>query len=339
MDPPTRSNGKGPSLLILGGTGFVGPPIVRRAIESGFEVTLFNRGRTNSDLFSDLELLVGDRDGELDSLENEVDSGRQWEAVLDLSGYEAAHVAATARLLARAAAQYVFISSVAAYASFSRPNDESSPLHGRGGAYGPQKARAERDAEAAMPGRVTILRPTYIAGPGDNTDRFTYWPVRVARGGDVLVPGPKERPIQFIDVRDVAAFAVQCVAQRLMGSFNLVTPAGSYTMGQLIADSEVVTGVDVNDVWVSPEFAQSKVSRENDLPIWTSPLGEMASFPLISGARAAEHGLVTRAPVDTIKDTLDWWWSLPEERRGTPRAGFPPERESELLAEWRRLNA
>jgi 2'-hydroxyisoflavone reductase len=334
---PSGSGGK-PSLLILGGTGFVGPPIVRRAIESGFEVTLFNRGRTNSDLFGDLELLVGDRDGELDSIEREVDAGRTWDAVLDLSGYEAAHVKAAARLLAAAASQYVFVSSIAAYASFREPNEETSPLHSRGGAYGPQKALAEREAEAALPGRVTILRPTYIAGPGDNTDRFTYWPVRVARGGEVFVPGPEDRPIQFVDVRDVAELAVRCVAERLIGPFNVVIPAGSYTMGQFIADCETATAAGASPVWASPEFAESVVMRDNDLPIWTSPLGEQAAFPLVSGERAAANGFVTRPPSETIADTLEWWRSLPEDRR-ILRAGLSEAREAEVLAEWRRRNA
>lgn len=324
-------------LLILGGTGFVGPPIVTRVLDAGFAVTLFNRGRTNADLFPDLELLVGDRDGDLDSIAAAVAAGRKWDAVVDLSGFEAAQVAATARLLAPATEQYVFVSTVAAYASFVEPNDEASPVHtSRSGDYGPQKAWAEREAEAAMPGRVTVLRPTYIAGPGDNTDRFTYWPVRTARGGEALVPGPADRPIQFVDVRDVAAFTARSIEQRLVGAYNLVIPAASYTMGGLIADCESATGVDVAEVWVSPEFAERHIRGDGALPIWESPLGDRRSFPLISGARAAATGWATRAPLDTVRDTLQWWQSLGEGRRSNLRAGLEAAREQELLAEWRR---
>jgi 2'-hydroxyisoflavone reductase len=276
----------------------------------------------------------------LDSIEKEVDAGRTWDAIIDLSGYEASQVRATARLLAPAAIQYLFVSSVAAYASFLAPNDETSELHtSRGGAYGPQKARAEREAEAAMPGRVTVLRPTFIAGPGDNTDRFTYWPVRFAQGGEVLVPGPKTRPIQFIDVRDVANFAIHCVAQQLMGAFNAVIPAGSYTMEQLVTDCKAVSGMDATDVWVSPEFAEMHMSRENDFPIWTSQTGELSSFPLVSGVRGVASGLVTRPPRETIADTLEWWRALPDARRAALRAGLPPDREMELIVAWRRQNA
>jgi 2'-hydroxyisoflavone reductase len=325
------------SVLVLGGTGFVGPPIVRRALDAGFAVTLFNRGRTNAELFPDLELLIGDRDGDLDSLADAVAAKRKWDAVIDLSGYGADHVAATARLLAPAAEQYVFVSSVAVYASFAEPNDEMSPVHtSRSGDYGPQKAWAEREAEAAMPGRVTALRPTYIAGPGDNTDRFTYWPARAARGGEMLVPGPQDRPVQFVDVRDVALLALQAVERRLVGAYNAVIPAGDYTMAGLLGDCEAAARADVVPVWVSPEFAERRIGGENELPIWESPLGRRRSFPLISGARAAAAGWTTRAPLETVRDTLQWWQALPQPRRLGSRAGLTAEREQALLAEWRR---
>lgn len=335
---PSRRGGESRSLLILGGTGFVGPPIVRRALERGYDVTLFNRGRTNANLFPDLELLVGDRDGDLDSILDAIRGGRGWDAALDLSGYVARHVADSARLLARAVDQYVFVSSVAVYSSFAEPNDEDSPVIGaRGGDYGSEKAQAERELLAAIPDRVSILRPTYIAGPGDNTDRFTYWPVRVARGGEMLVPGPPDRPIQFIDVRDVAAFTIACIEERTFGTFNTAIPARSYAMADLIDDSLAASGSGSTPVWVSPEFVRShSIDSDNRLPIWESPLGDRRAFPLISAERAASAGLRTRAPLDTVRDTLDWWSSLGANRRSVMRAGLSPAMESELLAEWRR---
>ena len=337
----SESGGRRRSVLILGGTGFVGPHVVNRAVDRGFEVTLFNRGRTNSSLFPNLELLIGDRARNLNAIQNEVLSGRTWDAVIDLSGYAADHVADTANILSVATAQYVFISSVAAYASFDEPNTETSALHtSTGEGYGPQKAEAERRAAEVMPGRVTLLRPTFIAGPGDSTDRFTYWPIRVARGGEMLVPGPMDRPIQFIDVRDVASFTLRCVENGLMGAFNTAIAARSYTMAQLLADCESATGRNAAPVWVSPEFVEDKrIDNEDQLPIWESPLGPRRAFPLISGQKSFEHGMITRPPAETIRDTMAWWEDLPEQRRRTMRAGLPAARENELLSEWRSVNA
>jgi len=337
----SENGGRRRSVLILGGTGFVGPHVVNRAVDRGFEVTLFNRGRTNSSLFPDLELLIGDRARNLNAIQNEILSGRTWDAVIDLSGYEADHVANTAGILNVATAQYVFISSVAAYASFREPNTETSALHtSTTVGYGPQKAEAERRAAEAMPGRVTLLRPTFIAGPGDSTDRLTYWPARVARGGEMLVPGPMDRPIQFIDVRDVADFTLHCVENSLMGAFNAVIAARSYSMAQLLADCESATEQDAAPVWVSPEFVEDKgIDDEDQLPIWESPLGPRRAFPLISGQKSFEHGMVTRPPAETIRGTMAWWEELPEQRRRSMRAGLQAAREEELLSEWRRLNA
>ena len=333
--PGELPSGRAPSVLILGGTGFVGPHVVRTAVARGFEVTLFNRGRTAPELFDDLELLVGDRRGSLDAIQSQILQNRRWDAVIDLSGFRASDVAATARMLSVASSHYVFISSVLAYESYLEPNDEDSPLHtSSSDDYGPQKAEAERRAEAEMPGRVAILRPTFIGGPGDTTDRLTYWPVRVSRGGELLVPGPPESPVKFIDVRDVADFTIRCVEDGLVGAYNTL-PEDPYPMARLIADCESVTGQAVTTTWVSPEFVRDNRIDANDrLPIWESPLGEYRAVPLTSGRRAAQDGLVTRPPIETLRDTFAWWESLPDGRRNPMRAGLSADREAELLRQW-----
>ena len=332
-----RSNANLRSILILGGTGFVGPYVVRRALERGYEVTLFNRGRSNVDLFPELELLIGDRNGQLGAIEDQIRNGRYWGAVIDLSGYDAGNVRDSAQLLKSATDQYVFISSVAAYESFELANDETSPTHrSNSDEYGPQKARAEREIRAAMPDRSTNIRPTFIAGPGDDTDRFTYWPTRASLGGAMLVPGPPDRPIQFIDVRDVANFTIHCVEAALVGNYNAVIPAGAYTMGDLIEDCRAASGAAVDPVWVSPGFIREQgLEADERMPIWTSPISSRASFPLVSGELAVANGLMTREPIATVRDTLNWWRELPSRNPPGTRAGLSLEVERRLLAEWR----
>jgi 2'-hydroxyisoflavone reductase len=194
-------------ILVLGGTGFIGPHMVRRALERGHTVTLFNRGKTNEDLFPDLETLIGDRDGKLQALE-----GKRWDAVIDTSGYVPRHVRDSANLLKNGSRQYLFISSVSAYAKFDKPNITEDDPGGTiadttvekitGETYGPLKVLAEKAVQQAFPNGATIVRPGYIVGPGDSTDRWTYWPVRVAAGGEMIAPGEPSYPIEIIDARD-----------------------------------------------------------------------------------------------------------------------------------------
>lgn len=326
-------------ILILGGTGFIGPHMVREALRRGHELTLFNRGRSNSDLFPDLELLIGDRDGRLDALE-----GGEWDAVIDNSGYVPRHVEDSARLLAGRASRYLFISSVSVYASFAAPNDEESPLatmpdetveEVTGETYGPMKALCEqRAAEAFGADRLTVVRPTYICGPGDHTDRYTYWPVRTARGGDMLWPGTPEDPIQIIDVRDLAAFVIDCLERDVTGTYNAVSPAGAITMGGLLADCLAVTGADTRPVWVPAGFLADQ-DLVGELPIWSPPEGEGGRLAATSGERAAARGLRIRPPRETARDTLAWWRGLPAERTERLRAGPKPERETAVLDSWR----
>ena len=333
--------GKPFRLLILGGTGFIGPHMVRDALGRGFEVELFNRGRTNDDLFPELKTYIGDRDGKLGELE-----GGEWDAVIDNSGYVPRHVADSARLLADAASQYVFVSSISAYASFDIANDEFSPLatladetveQVTNETYGGMKALCEkRAAEEFGADRVTIIRPTYICGPGDPTDRYTYWPVRSARGGEMLWPGDPADPIQIIDARDLAAFVIDCVERRITGPYNTTTPAGAFTMGELLEDCQAVTDAEFTPTWVSESFMGDKGLLETgEIPIWSPTEGPYGKAALVSGERAHAAGLKHRPTADTARDTLRWWHSLPDERTAKLRAGLTPEREAALLAEWR----
>ncbi len=330
--------------LVLGGTGFIGPHMVREALRRGHDVTLFNRGKTNNAIFPDLESLIGDRDNGLDALK-----GGKWDAVVDNSGYVPRHVADSARLLSSSISHYLFISSISAYASLAEANDEDSPLatmpdetveEVTGETYGPMKALCEQMAAAEIgDDRLTILRPTYICGPGDHTDRFSYWPVRTMKGGEMLWPGAPGDKTQIIDVRDLANFVVDTIEQRITGTYNTVTPAGSYSMGDLLADSTAVTGTEVNPTWVSAGFIEAqKLSERNALPIWAPPSGEYAGVALVSGERAAAKGLRNRPVRETARDLISWWKTLPEDRTENIRAGLSAEREAEMLALWHEQN-
>ena len=339
-----KSGGGAAKILVLGGTGFIGPHMVREALRRGHEITLFNRGKTNNTLFPDVELLKGDRNNGLDGLK-----GRQWDAVIDNSGYVPRHVADSARLLSPLVSHYLFISSISAYASFAEPNDEDSALatmpdetveEVTGETYGPMKALCEQRAATEIgEDRLTILRPTYICGPGDHTDRFSYWPVRTMEGGEMLWPGTPKDKIQIIDVRDLANFVVDAIEQTITGTFNTVTPAGSYSIGELLTDSMAVTATEVNPTWVSVRFIeQQNVAERGMLPIWSPPIGDFAGVPFVKGERAVAKGLRNRPVRETARDLISWWKTLPEERTQTLRAGPDAEREAELLALWHEQN-
>lgn len=331
-------------ILILGGTGFIGPHMVREALRRGHQVSLFNRGRSNIALFPDLKLYVGDRNKGLDVLK-----GHSWDAVIDNSGYVPRHVADSARMLNPVTAHYLYISTIAVYAGFSASNDEKSPLavladetveEVTGETYGPLKALCEKRAAAEIDAnKLTILRPTYICGPGDSTDRFTYWPVRTMRGGDMLWPGTPADKIQIIDVRDLANFVVDCLEQKITGAYNTVTPAGAYTMGDLHDDCVAVTAADMHAVWVGNKFIdEHNLSKDRAIPIWASPDGDIGSIALVSGTKAIAAGLRNRPVRETARDTVAWWKTLPAVRTKKLRAGLSAEREAELLQLWKAQN-
>ncbi len=338
--PPPGRAGRPMRLLVLGGTSFLGPALVEAARARGHALTLFNRGRTNPGLFPDVERLAGDRDGRLEAL-----AGRSWDVAVDTSGYVPRIVRASAELLSAAVERYLFVSTISVYAEPLAPGaDESAPLasvpdpasEDVRAHYGGLKALCEKAAEAALPGRVLVVRPGLIVGPRDPTDRFTYWPARVARGGEVLAPGDGSDPVQIADVRDLAAWMVAMAERRETGTFNAVGPASPLSMRELLLACRRAPGSDARLAWVPLAFLEKSGLRPwVDLPAWLPGAGEDAGFARVSAARAIARGLRFRPVEETARDTLAWWRSLPEERRARPRAGLSPEREAETLAAWR----
>jgi 2'-hydroxyisoflavone reductase len=326
-------------LLLLGGTGFLGPAVVEAARARGHIVTLFHRGKTRPGLFPGLEELFGDRDGKLDALR-----GRRWDAVIDTSGYVPRVVRQSAALLAPAVGRYLFVSSISVYAEATRPGiDEASPveqLHDPASEdvpahYGALKAACERTVEEALPGRALVVRTGLIAGPGDPTDRFTYWPVRLARGGEVLAPGDGSDPVQVIDVRDLGAFMVALVEAGAAGTYNATGPAARLHAREMLAACRP-PGSDARFSWVEAEFlARQGVQPWSDLPAWVPASGESAGMGQVSNRRALGAGLGFRPLAETARDTLAWWRTLPAERQAHPKAGLSPEREAAVLRAWK----
>ena len=312
----------------------------------GHKLTLFNRGKTNPERFAgaqfdDIEQLHGDRKSDLRALEGR----RKWDAVLDTSAYIPADVTRSAKLLADKVGQYLMVSTISVYARMDKPNqDETAPLatladpnvtEVTGETYGGLKALSEKAAEREMPGRVTIVRPGLIVGPGDNTDRFTYWPARADRGGEILAPGSAGDPTQFIDVRDLAAFLLHLLDQKAFGTFNADAPAGKITMGELLASSQRAALKPSTVTWVPAAFLdQQNVSPWQDMPVWIPPEGEYAGFGRVSSAKAQAAGLAYRPLDATTADTLAYWRALPPDRRANPKAGLSIVREAEVLQAW-----
>jgi 2'-hydroxyisoflavone reductase len=337
-------------ILILGGTRFIGIHMTALALKRGHSVTFFNRGRTNPGLFPEVERIAGNRNGDVDGLR-----GRKWDAVIDTSAYVPRHVRLTATLLGPNVQHYVLISSVSVYPSSSISRDESSKVaklddetteRVDGSTYGALKALCERAAETAMPGRTTMLRPAPIVGPEDNTDRFTYWPARAARGGELMAPGKPSHRIQIIDARDLATFTINAIEARRMGTFNVVSPPGMFTMGHLITESLAAARALVDPqpppsaVWVDPAFlAEHKVESWSDMPVWIAPHHADAAFAKTSGHRAWKAGLVITPMRKTVYDTLEWHLKRPLSERTKLKAGIEPAREKEVLAAWHAVSA
>lgn len=332
-------------LLVLGGTGFLGPHFVEAARKHGHTLTLFNRGKTNPDKFSgeqfnDIEQLHGDRKSDMKALQGE----RQWDAVLDTSAYLPADVTRSAQLLAARVKQYVLVSTISVYARNDAPADENAPLatladptvtEVTGETYGGLKALCERAAERELPGRTTVVRPGLIVGPGDNSDRFTYWPARADRGGEILAPGSAADPTQFIDVRDLAGFLLTTIERGRFGIYNADGAPGSLSMGALLDECRRAAGAESSLTWVPADFLEAqKVSAWQDMPAWIPARGDYAGFGRTSVAKAKAAGLRQRPLRETVRDTLDWWRTLPQERRAKPKAGIAAAREAEVLKAW-----
>jgi len=316
-------------LLLLGGPKFVGRAVIDTALERGHEVTLFNRGMTGAELYPGLERIAGDRDGGLEGLR-----GREWDAVVDTSGYLPRVVGQSAGLLADAVGHYVFVSSISVYASFAEVVDEGSELaelsapgsEDISADYGALKALCEREVDTAFPGRSTAVRAGLIVGPHDPTGRFTYWPHRVARGGDVLVPGPAWRPIQLVDVRDLAAWIVTAAEERLSGPFNATGPA---TMGAVLDAARRASGSTARAVEVDDAFLTGQgVGEWMELPLWIDPSNDdWRHFMEVDATRATAAGLTFRPLDETVAGAL-------AEAALVEGVGLTPERETELLTAW-----
>jgi nucleoside-diphosphate-sugar epimerase len=316
-------------LLLLGGPKFLGRAVIDAALGRGHEVTLFNRGTTGPDLYPALERIAGDRDGGLDGLR-----GRAWDAVVDTSGYLPRIVRASAELLTASVAHYVFVSSVSVYASFAKIVDEAAPVAGLSEPgsesierdYGALKALCEAAVEEAFPGRSTSVRAGLIVGPHDPTGRFTYWPHRIARGGDVLVPGPAWRQVQLVDVRDLADWVVTAAEERLAGPFNATGPT---TMGAVVDAARRITGASMRSVEVDDAFlAAHEVGEWMELPLWVDTRNaDWRHFLEVDASRAVASGLTFRPLDETVAATL----AGAEPVEGV---GLGPERERALLEAW-----
>lgn len=331
-------------ILVLGGTGFLGPHTVQYAIDRGHEVTLFNRGRSKENLFPQLEKLVGNRDPEIDAGLSALE-GRQWDCVIDTSSYVPRIAGASAELLKDQCEQYLMISTISVYSGFSQVGmNETAPVGTLedptvetvdGATYGPLKAYSEQAVTQHFGNRSTILRPGLIVGPRDRTDRYTYWPVRASMGGDMLCPGNGSDLIQYIDVRDLAEFIVHCLEQKTMGTYNTISDSKAETMQDLVNTCVEVSGAETNPVWADTDFLTEQGVRPwADMPVWVPNAGEMAGLSQIDVSRAFAAGMTIRDRKETALDTLNWFKTLPEERQKTLRAGIKLEREQEVLAEW-----
>jgi len=333
-------------LLILGGTRFLGKHLVTAAQLRGHEVTLFNRGNFSSEDLGAVEIIKGDRHTELHKLQ-----GRRWDAVVDTSGYLPRAVRAAAEVLANEVERYVFISSQNAYRDVSVAGfEETYPLRtltseqleransidtsgqpSYGELYGGLKALCEQAAECVMPNRVLIIRPGLIVGPDDYTDRFTYWPVRVARGGEVLAPGRPDRFIQFIDVRDLAEWTISMIERRAIGAYNTHGLPNTLTMQQLLDECKSVTGSDAQFTWISEDFLlQENVAAWSELPLWLpeEAAPHLKGFMIISPEKAVAAGLTFRPLTDTIRDTLT------RHKTRDLKAGLDRDKERALLYKW-----
>jgi 2'-hydroxyisoflavone reductase len=327
-------------ILVLGGTGFVGPPVVRSAVARGHTVTICNRGRTNTHLFPDIEKLIGDRDGDLESLK-----GREWDAVIDNSATNPKWVRDSAQLLKDNVGTYLFTSTRSVYADFSTVGmDIDGPVYeverawideGRRMSYGESKTLCEIEANAALPGRTLIVRPGLIVGPGDPTDRFTYWPVRIDRGGEVLAPGEPDNPVMFIDVRDLAQWYIELLERDATGVFNALGPEAPLSYAELLYGIRAITATPVSFTWVDTDFLLDREVRPySHMPLWMPARGNRVGFNRFDLTRSLVAGLTYRPLAVTAKDTLDYHKSRPAERRQQMRAGISAERERELLDAW-----
>ncbi len=332
-------------ILILGGTGFTGPYQVRYARSRGHKVTTFNRGKTHpGESPSEVEQLIGDRNGQLDALK-----GRKWDVAIDNPTTLPAWVRGAAEILKGNVERYVFTSTISVYADTSKGVDETAPLAKYEGAdpyketleamkasgyktYGPLKALSEKEAEKWFPGKTLIIRPGLIVGPRDETDRFTYWPVRIDRGGKVLAPGTPSDPVQFIDARDLAEWTIRMAENRETGIYNATGPAEPLGIGEMLNGIKGALNSNTKFTWIPADFLkQQKIEAWSDMPAWA---GDELGLARTNISHALAKGLTFHPLTETARDTLAWFKSQPQDRKSKMRAGITPEREAEVLTAW-----
>src|SRR5437764_1863927 len=330
-------------ILILGGTGFTGPYQVRYALNRGHKVTTFNRGKTHpGELPNEVEQLIGDRNGQLDALKD-----RHWDVAIDNPTTLPEWVRDAGQILKVSVERYVFISTISVYADTSKGVDETAPLAQYDGpdpyketleamrasgytTYGPLKALSEKEPEKWFPGKSLIIRPGLIVGPRDETDRFTYWPVRIDRGGEVLAPGDAKDPVQFIDGRDLAEWTIRMAENGEIGIYNATGPAKELGVGGMLDGIKSALNSNATFTWADAEFLkQQKVEAWSDMPVWA---GDELGLSRTNISRALAKGLTFRPLADTARDALTWFKAQKPERQAKLKAGLTPEREAKVLA-------
>ena len=325
------------NLLVLGGTGFIGPHLVRYAAVRGHKITIFTRGRHDAELPADVERLQGDRStGELTALK-----GKKWDAVVDDSANNPEWVRQSVALLKESVGYYLFTSSTGVfYPYLTRGVDEKTPVRlvaddpkDGSATFGVAKAQGEREAQQAFGDKAIIVRPTYIVGPGDTSDRFPYWPQRLARGGEVLAPGRREDPVQIVDVRDLAEFMIHLLEQKSTGIYNVAGPKSPLTAYEFYRAAADALKADVKFTYVDDYDFLAEHKIDESIP-WAMLRGNDDGMMSVKNNRAVAAGLTFRPLATTVRDTLAWWPSVPEARRLKPRFSITPEKEAQALADW-----
>ncbi len=323
-------------ILVIGGTRFVGRHFVELAIKKGHQITLFNRGKSNPGVFSGIEQHHGSRN---DGLSNLPVSNRHWDCVLDTCGYVPRIVQASAEYLNKSVDQYVFVSTISVYADFTKPgiNEDSTLSQTNDPAaetvtnenYGPLKVLCEKVVNDIYGNKALIIRPGLIVGPYDPTDRFTYWPVRLSHGGEVIAPSPPYSPVQFIDGRDLAEFMLSMVQNKTAGIYNATGPERPMTMEEYLNACNAAAGDRSKFTWVSEKFIDD---NKCDMPVWVPK--SWAGINQVDCSKAIKQGLRFRPLSDIIKDTLEWHSTRPADY--VLKAGLKTDTEAELLKKWRK---
>ncbi|MEP6832404.1 MAG: NAD-dependent epimerase/dehydratase family protein [Gemmatimonas sp.] len=330
------------SILILGGTGFIGPDQVRYAVDRGHDVTLFNRGQTNPGLFPEVKKLVGDRnlpDG------HDILKGKKYDVVIDNPTTLPQWVKGAGEALKGNVGHYIFVSTISVFSDYTSPVDENGPLNAPGpmdvkienarAQYGPLKVRSEMEAKTQFGDNVTIVRPGLIVGPGDITDRFSYWPVRIDKGGEIMAPGAPSDPVQYVDARDLSEWIIRLAEGKVLGTFNATGPKTPTNIAEMLYGIKAVTTSDAHFTWVDADFlAANRVQGWSDMPVWMAPRGRTSAFARINCSKAYAAGLTFRPLAETAKDTLEWYHSRPAVEQEKAAAGIAPDKEKSVLAAW-----